>query len=1117
MWFAGLLIGMVLGATLGHGAGALAGAIVGAIAGAAYRAANPKRAGEDGESAQRLAEIERKIDHIYKSLEDIHWRLVKLEKPGEEASPRPLTETEAPAAPPVVESVAAAREAATCVTESRPPEVAAAMEFLGVTPAVESVGMESSPAQIRKLAGEAARLRAAIPEPPQVATPTPNDEPPLEDAPAPALWQRLLAGNIVAKVGAIILFFGVGFLLKYAYDRAVLPVPVRLASVALAGLAMQAAGWRVTSTRRLYGLILQGAGIGVLYLDVFFALRVFALIHPTAGFTLFMLLGIAATLLAVRQDAKVLAVIGLTGAFLAPILASSGSGQHVVLFSYYMLLNAFILVISWFKAWRDLNLTGFIFTFLVGVFWGSADYRPELFASVEPFVLIFFAIYLVIPILFAQRQPPQLKGLVDGTLVFGTPLSVAFMQAGLVRDLPYGLAWSAGIGAALYAVLALMVLRREGLRLLGEAYIALAVVLATMAIFFALDAYPTFALWTLEGAAIVWVGLRQQRVLARIFGIALQFAGAGLFLLHYSDYDRAQPWLNDFVLGCGLIAAAGAITAWLMHRHREVLIEGGDDAATTLLAWAFGWWFVGGLHALHDGLSPRDWHAAALIFAATTFALAETIGGWLEWAALRLITRAHLLALLAGLVSIGDRHPLADLGAVAWPLSFIVFFWCLHWQAKDGITIIYGARYRSGWLLLAAVATWEAWWLYDHQFFEWCMLMAVGGITAGALRYHLRERDNVAAAAISQWALLWGLALWLLAGLALIDRRFDDALHVAYGLGFLAVSCTLFEITGAWCRWPALRRVQWLLLPAMLVALFMQFEGGLHPGADDGWMAWLAAYAAFAFILRRQQHDAVAIAAAPQTVLASWLATGLVAWELAWQCAQWSPGSSWAFAMWGAVPAIALCVLTRYGAAFTAWRNDFGVIRYAGLGPLAVAVTLWSLKSSWDASDSAPLPYLPLFNPVDLAQIAALPALRVWLGGLDITQRDNRRTGSLLLAALGFAWLNCVLLRSLHHWLGVPYEIDDMYNSIVVQSALSIVWTLTALVMMVFATRGLRRGLWLAGAVLLAVVVGKLFLLDLANSGTVERIVSFLGVGVLLMIIGYLAPVPPGDAEQQTG
>ena len=77
--------------------------------------------------------------------------------------------------------------------------------------------------------------------------------------------------------------------------------------------------------------------------------------------------------------------------------------------------------------------------------------------------------------------------------------------------------------------------------------------------------------------------------------------------------------------------------------------------------------------------------------------------------------------------------------------------------------------------------------------------------------------------------------------------------------------------------------------------------------------------------------------------------------------------------------------------------------------------------------------------------------------------------------------------------------------------------TLTALVVMVVATRAMRRPLWLGGAVLLAAVVGKLFLLDLANSGTVERIVSFLGVGVLLMITGYVAPVPPGDREEPAG
>jgi uncharacterized membrane protein len=53
------------------------------------------------------------------------------------------------------------------------------------------------------------------------------------------------------------------------------------------------------------------------------------------------------------------------------------------------------------------------------------------------------------------------------------------------------------------------------------------------------------------------------------------------------------------------------------------------------------------------------------------------------------------------------------------------------------------------------------------------------------------------------------------------------------------------------------------------------------------------------------------------------------------------------------------------------------------------------------------------------------------------------------------------------------------------------------------------RQSWLAGAGLLAVVVGKLFLIDLDGRGTVARIVSFLGVGLLMLVVGYFCPLPP--------
>ena len=66
---------------------------------------------------------------------------------------------------------------------------------------------------------------------------------------------------------------------------------------------------------------------------------------------------------------------------------------------------------------------------------------------------------------------------------------------------------------------------------------------------------------------------------------------------------------------------------------------------------------------------------------------------------------------------------------------------------------------------------------------------------------------------------------------------------------------------------------------------------------------------------------------------------------------------------------------------------------------------------------------------------------------------------------------------------------------------------------MVVGNRLGRRELWLIGAALIAVVVAKLFFVELNNRGGLERIVSFIGVGVLLLVVGYFAPLPARTKE----
>jgi uncharacterized membrane protein len=188
---------------------------------------------------------------------------------------------------------------------------------------------------------------------------------------------------------------------------------------------------------------------------------------------------------------------------------------------------------------------------------------------------------------------------------------------------------------------------------------------------------------------------------------------------------------------------------------------------------------------------------------------------------------------------------------------------------------------------------------------------------------------------------------------------------------------------------------------------------------------------------------------------------------------------------------------------------------------VAIAALLFVLYTcAASRGEPAPLDYLPLANPLELATIFLALAMARWLLVLRAHNPDALREAwpALLGVAsvVGFVWLNAVLFRSLHHFAGIEYKFDAMFRSVLAQASLSIFWSVLALLLVTVATRLRRRVVWFGGAALLGAVVAKLFLVDLAGTGTVARIVSFLSVGVLLLLIGYLAPVPPRASNKES-
>ncbi|MDR1648314.1 MAG: DUF2339 domain-containing protein [Zoogloeaceae bacterium] len=1077
-------------------------------------------------------------------------------------------------------------------------------------PAVESVPMPVMPPRTND---SAPPVLPATPEPPRPdasarrpgvrAIPPEWQHPAPAVAPSPAenpapegllsrLFHWFFGGNAVVHLGAAVLFLGFAFLLRYVSTHFTLPIPLRYAGIVGAAFVLLSLGWRLRLKRAAYACILQGSGIATLYLTTLAALHLHHFLQPSLAMILLVALTVSLILLALMQNASSLACVAALGGFAAPILTSSGVDNPLALWIYYAILNAGIVTLAWFRIWRSLNLIGFVATFGIGLEWGLHVYTPALFMRLQPFLILFFLMYVGIGFLFARRRLLEATDVpeaadratmlawsarrvdyLDGTLTFAPPLVGFGLQCALVAHFPYGAAWSALVLGLFYLVLAVAMRGHPRITMLREVCLALGLAFVTLALPLAFDARWTSAAWAAEGAALFWLGWRQGRSGTRAFALLLMLASALAFLSGLAPGVSGATLLSGSPLGAALLGAALLFIQQTITRAPEGSLSTTERDLSPFLAVGglLGFYLIAPLACAREGtimlwslmgvatlLADARQRMQSFILCAfgvqfggvlmllNTLEAGERVvlAGGADGAILAALVGAALL--LSGILALGNAnnadshdHPLAGVALLAglallnlsplylldwrgvcavWAISGLLTLWQgLFWQRISVLGFGLLLQVCTGLIFIQQGVPPEGQTLAPAA-------LALAGLGTAWVLQREAGRGFVASGDffspnnlnfLSSLALFWGLGWQLWASVTALERSFwgwDEAMLLL----LLTVSGLFWMLIARCARWSALALTALLPLavsPFILLrdgcgwyaALVVTLSGQATAAQVSVLIGWPLLLGVYLPLLRLLEPLLPAGLSRAARVLGVWL--GLAVLALTARDALRLVAEAWYWLALMTPPAFYLWLAGNEGGRFQPLRAFSHKARKVAALPVAAFLfaCFWIANLSVNGN-APPFPWLPLANPLEVGLLVVLAVVWRWIGKQQAANlHDFALPGGISLLTL----LSMSICRSVHHWGGVPFHFEALVTSTAVQAGWSLLWTCCALVLMTTGTRRGARNLWTAGAGLIGVVVVKLFWVELGESGSLARIVSFMGVGALLLLVGYLAPRPP--------
>src|SRR5438477_4191434 len=317
------------------------------------------------------------------------------------------------------------------------------------------------------------------------------------------------------RIGIAALLIGVSYFLKFAFENNWIGPAGRVTIGLIAGIAIVIWSERFRlKGYKAFSYSLKAVGIGTLYLSLWAAFHVYSLIPSSVAFALMLVVTAATSVMALSQDAQILAAFALVGGLTTPLLLKTGENREVALFTYVAILDLATLVLVAFRPWRRLLVMSYVGTLILYLGWYWTFYNRGPLELTLAYASLFFAIFAIAPLITLQ-----LDG--EHPVLAAIPAVLAFVNAGVYFLEAYAIipavnkvnmAWFALALAAVYIFLSRLVHARKMAagtsEILYYLHLALAIGFITVAIPIRLDAHWIKIDWVIEAGVLLWIANR---------------------------------------------------------------------------------------------------------------------------------------------------------------------------------------------------------------------------------------------------------------------------------------------------------------------------------------------------------------------------------------------------------------------------------------------------------------------------------------------------------------------------------------------------------------------------------------------------------------------------------